>query len=403
MDEEDLRTVVAAAASPHPQAKLEEVLLRVQELLARQPTVPERLRREAARLHRQGTLTEMVIEFPLFYCPFRGCLWEGVDEREQWQHLLEEHGSGIVEEAMMALGKPCAAATKQVHTVINAAIAIGQSTKAPLVCYSHDRRSCALYHAAVRGEHLQSLICVFCGCAHPCLRQEDGGGRIAWRKCGRADTLEPDKFATFCGLSAVQTKTFFGVEAYLEKYGRTPEGPNLAEPPWCDDLLDWQWTVPFPDENVHILAAAEDLRCPAETQHVPGQLCPCCEVPVCEYCETALRYHNLPTRALANDLWTGYAPSILYETRATYLELLLASPYVVSLVCFVLEVQRGNVLREPAQMHRHRVGASRGQTAPGLVLNRSVSPGDPTHCHQSRYPKSRLGARTCAESIGFSR
>ena len=28
--------------------------------------------------------------------------------------------------------------------------------------------------------------------------------------------------------------------------------------------------------------------------------------------------------------------------------------------------------------------------APGLVLNRSVSPGDPTHHHQSRYPKSRL-------------
>ena len=42
-------------------------------------------------------------------------------------------------------------------------------------------------------------------------------------------------------------------------------------------------------------------------------------------------------------------------------------------------------------------------SAPGLVLNRSVSPGDPTHYHQSRYPKSRLGARTCAESIGFSR
>ena len=42
-------------------------------------------------------------------------------------------------------------------------------------------------------------------------------------------------------------------------------------------------------------------------------------------------------------------------------------------------------------------------SAPGLVLNRSVSPGDPTHYHQSRYLKSRLGARTCAESIGFSR
>ena len=28
--------------------------------------------------------------------------------------------------------------------------------------------------------------------------------------------------------------------------------------------------------------------------------------------------------------------------------------------------------------------------APGLMLNRSVSPGDPTHRHQSRYPKSRL-------------
>ena len=42
-------------------------------------------------------------------------------------------------------------------------------------------------------------------------------------------------------------------------------------------------------------------------------------------------------------------------------------------------------------------------SAPGLVLNRSVSPGDPTHYHQGRYPKSRLRARPCAESIGFSR
>ena len=42
-------------------------------------------------------------------------------------------------------------------------------------------------------------------------------------------------------------------------------------------------------------------------------------------------------------------------------------------------------------------------SAPGLVLNRSVSPGDPTQYHQRRYPKSRLRARPCAESIGFSR
>ena len=37
-----------------------------------------------------------------------------------------------------------------------------------------------------------------------------------------------------------------------------------------------------------------------------------------------------------------------------------------------------------------KVGTPRVDSAPGLVLNRSDSPGDPTHHHQSRYPKSRL-------------
>ena len=38
----------------------------------------------------------------------------------------------------------------------------------------------------------------------------------------------------------------------------------------------------------------------------------------------------------------------------------------------------------------HQSSSQKVDSAPGPVLNRSVSPGDPTHHHQSRYPKSRL-------------
>lgn len=66
-------------------------------------------------------------------------------------------------------------------------------------------------------------------------------------------------------------------------------------------------------------------------------------------------------------MWTGYVPKLLYQLEATYMALLLASPYVLSLICFVLEVEKdqsgkalskhgGGHLHTQVHMQRHRAG-----------------------------------------------
>ena len=65
-----------------------------------------------------------------------------------------------------------------------------------------------------------------------------------------------------------------------------------------------------------------------------------------------------PVASLANDMWVGFASELIYEEKVTYLELVCASPCVLSLVCFVLEGQRGGgVVHEEAHMQRHRTAA----------------------------------------------
>ena len=58
-------------------------------------------------------------------------------------------------------------------------------------------------------------------------------------------------------------------------------------------------------------------------------------------------------------MWTGFAAKLLYEKKVTVMEMICASPCLVAMVCFSLEVERGNLLNEELHMARHRVG-SRG-------------------------------------------
>ena len=54
--------------------------------------------------------------------------------------------------------------------------------------------------------------------------------------------------------------------------------------------------------------------------------------------------------ALANDFWTGYASSLIYKRKVTYLELLCASPCILGLVCFILEA---DYRRDSNQSEKH--------------------------------------------------
>ena len=103
----------------------------------------------------------------------------------------------------------------------------------------------------------------------------------------------------------------------------------------------------------------EDKRC--ARGHIDGEpdLCAECEIPICHWCEHAFqsRPQVLPRRALSNNLWTGFASPKLAQENVTYLEAILASPCMLSLVCFTLEGPYGTVLQEEAQGQRWRVGA----------------------------------------------
>jgi hypothetical protein len=106
-----------------------------------------------------------------------------------------------------------------------------------------------------------------------------------------------------------------------------------------------------------LLCNAEDRRC-MEEKHSEDFCAECC-VPICCSCKKALRSSPpvMPVRALANNLWTGFAAPMLAAEKVTYLECMLASPCMLCLMCFSLETQYGNVYLEKAQQQTFRVGA----------------------------------------------
>ena len=139
-------------------------------------------------------------------------------------------------------------------------------------------------------------------------------------------------------MNAAQTRATLGLTKYLDNYG-TPvpgennvkglhrHGVNLRGQAAQEELALWQLTVPFSTGDVTVLCNPEDRRCGACAVHPDGAgaLCPNCEIPVCAECWGSLRKQQLPKFALANDLWTGYIPAMIYEQKVTYMELLCAS------------------------------------------------------------------------------
>ena len=72
------------------------------------------------------------------------------------------------------------------------------------------------------------------------------------------------------------------------------------------------------------------------------------------FCEDGPRK---PVIGFTNDMWTGYASDYIYRMRVTYLELLVASPCCLSLICFVLQAARDEGSREERTKKRQQLGA----------------------------------------------
>ena len=155
-------------------------------------------------------------------------------------------------------------------------------------------------------------------------------------------------------------------------------------------------------KTVPILCCPEDIKCVKHDGH-QETLCPSCEVPICHRCASSIfgRPCKQPSTCLANDFWVGFASDTIHKSRATYLELLCASPCVMSLICFVLEGQRGGgTLHERAHMQRHRVGIRGNVTLFPLPLEDIVAELSKVAAHGSgQLPRTGAELKDCVRIL----
>ena len=135
---------------------------------------------------------------------------------------------------------------------------------------------------------------------------------------------------------------------------------------------DWQLIVPFEPKPLTILCCPEDRCCSGPQSEVclsRKTLCRDCEVPVCRYCEEQLLHPygaKLPQAALTNDLMIFYAPPVLYEQKATAMELICASVCLTTMISFTLEKKhRGGerLFDQAVHMQRHTIGTRGNATS----------------------------------------
>ena len=331
-----IRRAKVVEESQHPKQVLREALRGVAVLLRDRPTLP--LAPDGVEWKREEL--QRGVYLPRQHCPFRNCAWCGEGWKELMRHVRRRHWVEEVKHAVKQFGE--GAEDGVVYTVLNGAISEICRNQAPIVSVAQDRRSLRKLHEDLYAPELQGLICLLCGCVHPHLRKEMRP-RIRWQQIG-GRSLDDTKFL---GLEKEDVEEFFGYEKVLERHGSAAGDRS------------WVVRVRLRGGDVRILCHAEDRFCEQEHHEEEATLCSQCWVPICHHCEKSIREKppQMPSRALSNGLWTGFGSMVLLQEKATYLECILASPCMLSLTCFTLETQYGNVFMEQAQQQRFRVGA----------------------------------------------
>jgi hypothetical protein len=259
-------------------------------------------------------------------------------------------------------------AEEKIWAAYNEAIAWKVREGAPLATYSIDRRALRNYASAFEGAGVNEMICFSCArrFAHVATRSHN---EIKWvtalSRCGvvrRGAQLE----VRFCGLTAQQTETIFGMDTYMKRYGAQGAGqPDLQLA--ATDFEDWVLELPFEDKPLKILCCPEDRICqkPGCTQHT--ECCDQCELPCCRECAAYLdaQEPSLPPMSLTNDMMIFYAPRELYTMEVTVMEMICASVCLTSMICFTLEwkYRHENPFDEKVHMAQHRMGARGNATS----------------------------------------
>ena len=133
----------------------------------------------------------------------------------------------------------------------------------------------------------------------------------------------------------------YGLDNFIERYGHQSGFPDMGQ--HMAEFDDWQLTAPCKPRPLTILRCPEDRKCHSKcskrrlgSKTMRSE----CVSPVCNHCNDSLTNKEVPqmhVAALANDLMTCYAPSILYDEKVAVMELICASVCLTTMISFTSE------------------------------------------------------------------
>ena len=131
------------------------------------------------------------------------------------------------------------------------------------------------------------------------------------------------------------------------------------------------------DEDLHgnkspwrrrVLGTARELLCNPEDvdtsdcRHDARYVCTACHIPICDDCwRRSLQRQPIP-KAIANDNFIGYMHDVFWYHEPNWLEVTIAVPVIVSLICYYIEgaPSERHHMKESIYAHLERAYGVRG-------------------------------------------
>ena len=311
---------------------------------------------------------DAAVEMPSKHCAFMGCTAENLASDEELVRHLEDHPEHRKLLSAVTRLMPASQddAKVRLFSAYCEAIALKVRLGAPLDTYAIDRRAIMNYSKASADDQIYSLICFSCARRFPYIDSLKEKNEIKWKQ-----PLNRGGDVKFLDMDARKCADIFGLDVYMERYGHQPGFPDMRQR--MAEFDDWQLLVPYQQRPLTILCCPEDRVCSGSSPEkccASKTLCKDCSVPICRYCDAALkdaRGPQMPAEALSNDLMIFYAPTILYEKQVTMMELICASVCLTTMISFTLEKKyRGKEKRlfdQPVHMQRHTIGTRGNATS----------------------------------------
>ncbi len=308
---------------------------------------------------------------PAEHCAMLGCRYQRERREDSSTPSIEEHlhecHSAVFSAARRHLQPDDLLVCPRSLDMYHEAIRRQEQQKIPTVGCTIDRRVHRVF-SELWNDDVQALVC-FC-CARVLIKESCGGclGEVKMTR-----VFESNRFAgrtgwvdisscRFLGMTAKETERTLGVATYLDDHGNGVDRPNLHNSPARDELDGWLLEIPFDGATVGIVCCPEDRQCNECNVDDMRVICGQCELPLCNSCEANLSKKKQPAIALANDLWVGFTPDVVFTRDVTYMEMLCASlvqPVMLNVV-YTTFLERGNDMRHEV-VQSGKVGGQPGK------------------------------------------